>query len=65
MREVHTLLSQRWILRQEDPDTYFRLKDHYHEYNNFFKQKLGYNIIVNPLLIKAEKSLNQSRLYGH
>lgn len=55
MQEVQKLLSERWIIRDKDSDMYFRLKDKYHEYSTFFKQKLGYNIIVNPLMIKAEK----------
>lgn len=55
MREIHELLDNRWILKKKDPDTYFRLKDSYESYKPFFQEKLGCNIIINPLLIKAEK----------
>lgn len=55
MREIHELLNRRWIIKKEDPEVYFKLKDKYPEYRNFFRDKLGYSIIMNPLLIKAEK----------
>ncbi|MBN2794313.1 MAG: TIGR02678 family protein [Clostridia bacterium] len=55
MYEIQELLSRRWILRKQDPELYYKLKDQYHKYSEFIKQKLGYNIIVNPLLIKIEK----------
>ena len=55
MDEIHVLLSKRWVLRRKNPDMYYKLKDNFHLYSEFFKQKLGYNIIINPLLIKAEK----------
>lgn len=55
MREVHELLNQRWILKRENPELYFRLKDQYEYYKPFFQDKLGYNIIINPLVVKAEK----------
>jgi len=55
MEEVKELLSKRWVLRSKKPETYYKLKDNYHKYSDFIKQKLGYNIIINPLLIKVEK----------
>lgn len=55
MREIHELLNKRWVLKQKDPDIYFKLKDKYSDYKEFFREKLGYSIIINPLLIKAEK----------
>lgn len=55
MREIHELLNRRWVIKKADPDMYFRLKDKHASYKEFFREKLGYNIIINPLLIKAEK----------
>ncbi len=55
MREVHELLNQRWVLKRENPELYFKLKDQYEYYKPFFQDKLGYNIIINPLMVKAEK----------
>lgn len=56
MREVHELLGRRWILKKEDPELYFKLKDNLARYKPFFKEKLGYKLVVNPLLIKLEKT---------
>lgn len=63
MQDIHTLLSKRWILRREEPEVYYRLKDNYHIYSDFIKQKLGYNIIINPILIKAEKIPGSNQRY--
>lgn len=55
MDTLHILLSKRWILKKKDPEIYYRIKDNYYKYKEFLKNKLGYNLIVNPLLIKLEK----------
>ena len=55
MDEINVLLNKRWIIRKNDPETYYKLKDQYQEYKSFFIEKLGYKILINPLLIKAEK----------
>lgn len=62
METLHTLLSKRWILKKKDPETYYSIKDNYYKYKDFLKNKLGYNLIINPLLIKLEKlpGLSQS-----
>lgn len=56
MREINELLNRRWIIKGRNPELYYRLKDKYGEYKDFFREKLGYNIIINPLLIKVEKT---------
>ncbi len=55
MKQAHLLLAKRWVLRQADPDLYYKLKDSQRDYHSFFRDKLGYRLIVNPLLIKVEK----------
>ncbi len=55
MEEINLLLNTRWVLKKRDPELYFRLKDKHGIYREFFRDKLGYNLILNPLLIKAEK----------
>ena len=55
MEEIRTLLNRRWVRKKEDPDLYFTLKDRYLTYRDFFREKLGYSVIINPLLIKVEK----------
>lgn len=55
MKEVELLLNQRWVQRRQNPDLYHRLRDQFAQYQEFFKEKLGYRLIVNSLLVKAEK----------
>ncbi len=55
MKEIHTLLGNRWVLKRQDADLYFKLKDNLQQYKSFFREKLGYSIIVNPLMVKVEK----------
>lgn len=55
MREIHELLNRRWVIRKQDPDLYFRLKDKYEQYKPFFQDKCGYQIVMNPMMIKVEK----------
>lgn len=56
MQEINELLNQRWVLKKQDPETYFKLKDQYQVYKKFFQEKLGYHVLINPLLVKAEKT---------
>ncbi len=55
MKGLHALLTKRWIIRREDPDLYYDIKDNLSQFESFIKDKLGYRIIQNPLLIKLEK----------
>lgn len=55
MNAIKELLNRRWILKREEPELYFSLKDQSKMFGDFFKDKLGYALIINPLLIKLEK----------
>lgn len=55
MNALEILLSRRWILKADDRDLYYQVKDHLSDYKNFLSEKLGYHVIVNPYLIKLEK----------
>lgn len=55
MEEIRALLNQRWVLKKNDPDLYFKVKDKLKTYQEFFKDKLGYAMIINPIMIKLEK----------
>lgn len=55
MNMFETLLSRRFIVKDQDKDLYYRAKDEVGELKKFFMEKLGYPIIVNPYLIKLEK----------
>lgn len=55
MREELELLNRRWIIKRQDPEMYFKIKDRLEELRIFFREKCGYQIIINPLLVKLEK----------
>lgn len=55
MNAIETLLSQRWIAKGQDKDLYYKIKDQVGASQKFFTEKLGYQLIVNPYLIKLEK----------
>lgn len=56
MKSIHVLLNKRWIIKKQEPELYFKLKDEYENYKSFFREKLGYPIVINPYLIKVEKT---------
>lgn len=55
MREELELLDRRWVIKKRNPELYFKIKDRLSELRTFFLEKCGYQIIINPLLIKLEK----------
>lgn len=55
MKAIRELLNRRWILRRQDPELYFEIKDQSKAIGEFIKDKLGYAIIVNPILVKLDK----------
>ncbi|HCX64775.1 MAG TPA: TIGR02678 family protein [Eubacteriaceae bacterium] len=55
MQEIRVLLNRRWILKREDPQMYFKIKDAYGKLQPFLKEKMGYALIINPILAKVEK----------
>ncbi len=55
VEEVMLLLENYWLLRDTDPENYYRIKDKEHELRTFFREKLGYTLIVNPHLIRVVK----------
>ncbi|MDO4262526.1 MAG: DUF2398 family protein, partial [Eubacteriales bacterium] len=55
MRTLEILLERRWILKGRDRELYYQLKDELGGVKKFLIEKLGYQVIVNPYLIKVEK----------
>lgn len=57
MRALETLLSRRWILKSRDRELYYQMKDAVAagEIRKFLMEKLGFQIIVNPYMVKVEK----------
>lgn len=52
---IQPLLENRWILKKDNPELYYQIKDHNKEISKFLNDKFGYNLIVHPSLIKIEK----------
>lgn len=55
MRTLEILLERRWILKSRERELYYQVKDELGTVKKFLMEKLGYQIIVNPYLIKVEK----------
>ena len=55
MKALEILLSRRWILKSREKELYYQLKDELGEVKKFLMEKMGYQVIVNPMLVKAEK----------
>ena len=55
MNAMEVLLSRRWIIKSKDKELYYKVKDEIGKYKKFLMEKLGYQIVVNPYLIKIEK----------
>ena len=55
MRELDALLNNRWILKAEEKELYYKVRDQLGEIRKFASDKLGCHIIENALLVKLEK----------
>lgn len=55
MNTLEILLSKRWILKSTEKELYYQMKDELGSVKKFLTEKLGYQVIVNPYLIKVEK----------
>lgn len=55
MNTLEVLLGRRWILKSRDKELYYQMKDGLGEVKKFLMEKMGYQVIVNPYLVKVEK----------
>jgi len=55
MNVLEILLDKRWILKSENKEQYYRIRDAVGETRKFTTEKLGCQIIENSLLVKLEK----------
>lgn len=55
MSALETLLGRRWVLKTRDRELYYQMKDEVGGCKKFLAEKLGYQVIVNPYLVKVEK----------
>ena len=66
MYEFRALLNQFWVTRREDKELYFNLKRTLPDYRRLVNELLGWNLVVNELVVKLEKTPAQSHaLDGH
>ncbi|MEG0155225.1 MAG: TIGR02678 family protein [Lachnospiraceae bacterium] len=55
MNGLELLLNKRWIVKAKERELYYQMKDEVGKVKKFLTEKLGYQVIVNPYLIKVEK----------
>lgn len=55
MNALELLLDKRWILKSENKDLYYQLRDGIGDIRKFATEKLGCQIVENSLLVKLEK----------
>jgi len=55
MEELNMLLENFWILRDEDRDAYYAIRDAQKRIKPFLEEKLGYRLLINPHMAKLEK----------
>lgn len=55
MNELEILLSRRWVMKSEDKDLYYKVRDAVGEIRKYSTEKLGCQIIDNATLVKMEK----------
>lgn len=55
MKPLEILLSKRWILKNREKELYYQIKDEIGKSRDFLTEKLGYQAIITPNLIKLEK----------
>lgn len=55
MNEIEILLNRRWILKAQDKDLYYKVRDSIGEIRKYSTDKMGCQIVDNSTLIKMEK----------
>ena len=55
MREIRCLIDNYWLVRDENKDLYYEVKRALPNYRRFISELLGWNLIVNEMVIKLEK----------
>lgn len=61
MNVLEVLLNRRWVLKSLDRDLYYQTRDGLGNVKKFLTEKLGYQVVVNPYLIKVEKMPAQAK----
>lgn len=63
MTGLEELLANRWIIKTEEKEKYYLIRDHLEEIRKYVTEKLGCQLIVNSHLIKIEKIPSMAESY--
>lgn len=63
MNELELLLNKRWILKSDDKELYYKVRDSIGNIRKFATEKLGCQVIENSLLVKLEKIPAKPEIY--
>lgn len=55
MKAFINLLEKFWILKADEPELYYSVKDNYKQLSDFAREKLGCRLILKPDFVKLEK----------
>lgn len=55
MNEVRTLIENFWVIKDQDKETYYRVKRAIPDFRKFVRDQLGWRLISNEQLLKLEK----------
>ncbi|WP_249028559.1 TIGR02678 family protein [Tannockella kyphosi] len=55
MKTIEELLNRRWVLKKDNTELYYQIKDDSKEIRQKVYEKIGYNLIITQNLIKLEK----------
>ena len=55
MKELEALMNQRWVLKAEDKELYYKIRDAIGEVRKFASDKMGCQVMENALMVKMEK----------
>ena len=55
MEELQLLLENFWILREQNKEYYYKIRDQEAHLKPFLEEKLGYKLIINSHMVKLEK----------
>lgn len=64
MRELEALLNKRWILKAEDKELYYKVRDQLGEIRKFASDKLGCISLKSTFGKVRENSSDTRKLYG-
>ncbi len=55
MKELRNIMENYWIIKDNNKDLYYQIKDQIPQFKIILIEKLGYQLVVNPYFIKLEK----------